>query len=275
MAYPTETYSDDERERLRKALADYADTLRLKPQGVALKIMSETGYALDGDAGRKRVARFLDGEHRQTDDFIGAVARYLRSVPPPKIEESAATLADFFARPYLRKIDLAPFIGRYRAYVSRDRRAATDEGDAQVTTLSDWEFKPQPVVPLADKIAYGVVRLRPFEKYNALFVSEAITNLTIDPAVTEFPDNLPQTVDAGVMVPFGFSERAVPRFLMATRSVLESRLYRLYQVDDDPLTLRGELNFNGGIGRIYTRDTADPLFPDYEIELVRMKDQDE
>lgn len=271
MAYPTETYSDEERERLRKALADYADALRLKPQGVALKIMQETGYALDGDAGRKRVARFLDGEHRQTDDFIGAVARYLRKVPPPQIEESAATLAAFFSRPYLRKIDLEPLAGRYHAYVSYDRRAKVDEGEAQVTTLSAWEFKPQPVAELTDKIAYGTIELRPLDKYDALLVSEAIFNLSIDPQVTAFPNRMPEAVDAGVFVPFGHTERAVPRFLMATKSVLESRLYRLYQVNDDPLTLRGELNFNGGIGRVYTRDSADPLFPDYEIELVRVK----
>lgn len=275
MAYPQITYADEERERLRKALADYAGTLGLKPQGVALKIMKETGYPLDGDAGRKRVARFLDGEHRQTDDFIDAVARYLRCVPPPQIEESAATLAAFFSRPYLRKIDLEPLAGRYRVYVGYDRRAAVDERNTQVTTLSDWEFKPQPVAEMAEKIAYGIIALKKFAKYDALFVSEAITNLVINPDVKDFPDSRPQAVDAGVMVPFGFSERAVPRFLIATKSVLESRLYRLYQVDDDPLTLRGELSFNGGIGRVYTRDSADPLFPDYEVELVRIEEPED
>lgn len=274
MAYPRETYSDEERERVRKALADYAEALGLKPRSVALKIMDRTGYPLDEDAGRKRIARFLNGEHRQTDDFIDAVTRYLRGVPPPGIEESAATLAAFFSRTLLRKVDLKQLVGRYRAYVSYDRRAEVDEGEAQVTTLSDWEFKPQPIAKMTDKIPYGIIELRPLAKYEALLVSEALVNLTINPQVTAFPNRLPEAVDSGVFVPFGHTERAVPRFLMATKSVLESRLYRLYQVDDDPLTLRGELNFNGGIGRVYTRDHADPLFPDYEIELVRIEGLD-
>ena len=47
----------------------------------------------------------------------------------------------------------------------------------------------------------------------------------------------------GVIVAFGYSDRDAPRYFMATRTVLETRLYPLSKVADDPLTLRGKLYF--------------------------------
>ena len=67
-------------------------------------------------------------------------------------------------------------------------------------------------------------------------------------------------------------DRDAPRYFMATRTVLETRLYRLYKVSDDPLTLRGELSFNSGIGRPENMTHSDPLHPEYEVELVRISD---
>jgi hypothetical protein len=120
-------YTDDERERLRRALAEYADALGLSTQKIADAIAVRANYALAIEGGRKRVERFLKGTHRQSDDFIAAVAEYLGSVPPPNVEQSAATLAHFLSRRVPRPIDLTPLIGRYRAWVSSDRRSRFPE----------------------------------------------------------------------------------------------------------------------------------------------------
>lgn len=105
-----------------------------------------------------------------------------------------------------------------------------------------------------------------------MLVSEVITNFNVNPDIDRFPDIEPREQDSGVIVAFGYSDRNVPRYLMATRTVLETRLYRLCKVVDDPLTLRGELNFNGATRRPNNATHSDPLHPDYEVELVRIED---
>ena len=265
-------YTDDERERLRRALLEYSKATKKSAQWLADAIAERTNYAIELDAGRKRVERFLKGNHRQPDDFINAVANYLGSVPSPNMEESAATLAHFFSRRFLKPIELEALIGRYQVWLSKDRRSAYPSGEGERTVLGMFgEFSPAPANPLSKRIAYAVIELKPLAKYNALLVAEGIFNLTVNPHVQEFPEDPPRNVDAGILVAFGHSERDVPRYFGATRSVLESRMYRLFKTGDKPLTLRGELNFNGGIGRTHTRDHADPLYPDYEVELVRIE----
>ncbi|MDF0596319.1 hypothetical protein [Psychromarinibacter halotolerans] len=266
-------YSDDERERLRRALREYGEAMKLTAQGLAIDITRKTNFALDFDAGRKRVSRFLEGKHRQPDDFIHAIAVYLGSVPPPDIEQGAATFAHFFSRGGKPQIDLAELAGRYHVYASTDRRQDAQSGFSEITVMSAFaEFSPAPVEPLASKVAYAVIEMKPMEKSNSLLVSENIVNFYAEPEYDSFPDELSFIHDAGVFVGFGKSDRAVPRFLMATRTVLETRLYRLYKTKDNPMTLRGELSFSGIMGRPNHMTHANPLHPEFEIEMVRIED---
>ena len=267
-------YSDEERERLRRALPKHFEHKKLSYQELAKDISDKVNYGLIGDSGRRRVERFLKNTHRQNDDFIDAIARYLGSVPPPLIEESAATLADFFSRSVRQTHKVEGLIGRYRVYASTDRRAHGHEGFRETMTLNQWgEFSAPPVKPMLSKIPYAVIDMKPMPKHDALLVSETIFNFSVDPETDEFPDVLPRKDDAGVIVAFGYSDRQVPRYFMATRTVLEARLYRLYKVSDDPLTLRGELTFNGCIGRPENMTHSDPLHPEYQVELVRVAER--
>lgn len=266
-------YSEEERERLRRALKEYRDAMKLSYQALADDITRKTGFPLELEAGGKRVARFLVEKRHQPDDFIDAIARYLGSVPPPLIEQSAATLAHFFSRSVKPMEGLDYMIGRYRVYASTDRRAHGHDGFREVMQMNQWgEFNAPPAKPMISRVPYAVIDMKPMPKSDALLVSEAIINLSVDPEIEEFPDMLPRNNDAGVIVAFGHSDRDVPRYFMATRTVLEARLYRLYRVSDDPLTLRGELSFDGGIGRPENMTHSDPLHPEYEVELVRIGD---
>ncbi|SEH60666.1 hypothetical protein [Paracoccus alkenifer] len=268
------SYTDDERERLRKALADHAGHYSLSAQQLADRIAEGTNYAISLDAGRKRVERFLKSSHRQTDDFIGAVAAYLGSVPPPDIEQSAAMLVHFFTRRVRQDDGIENLIGRYRVYASTDRRAHGHVGFREIMVMNQWaDFTAAPIKPMISRVPYAVIDMKPMPKEKALLVSEAIINFHVDPEIEDFPDVQPRDQDAGVIVAFGYSDRNVPRYLMATRTILETRLYRLYKVSDDPLTLRGELNFNGATGRPHNATHSNPLHPDYEVELVRIEDE--
>ena len=274
MALSRTSYSDDERARLRAALADYAAHYGLSVQELTNRIEAATGFALSGDAGRKRVERFLKGTHRQGDQLIEALVSFLGNIPPRDIEQSAATLAHFFSRPMGRKSDVEALAGRYLVWLSTDRRPETALGLTEMTAFDGFGFSAQPPRPMENKIAYAVLELRPLAKANALIASEAIINLRIDPEITSFPEILPQEHDAGVFVPFSYSERNIPRYLMTTRAVLETRLYRLYRASDAPLIFRGDLSLNSGIGRMLYMSHSDPLHPDFEVELVRIEDDD-
>lgn len=276
MARELPRYSDEERERLRRALLEHVENKNIRYHRLAQDIADKANYGLEGDSGRRRVERFLKGTHRQNDDFIDAIARYLGSVPPPLIEESAATLADFFSRSVRQPHRVDTLIGRYRVYASTDRRAHGHEGFRETMTMNEWgEFNAPPVKPMLSRIPYAVIDMKSMQKHDALLVSETIFNFSVDPETDEFPAEPPRNNDAGVIVAFGYADREAPRFLMATRTVLEARLYRLYKISDDPLTLRGELSFNGGIQRPENMTHSDPLHPEYEVELVRIDDPTE
>lgn len=264
------SYSDDERARLRAALVEHLKHFDLSIRELTDRIEAATGYALTEDAGRKRVERFLKGTHRQKDDFVGAIVAFLGNVPPLGIEESAATLAHFFARPLGRKSEINVLAGRYLVWISTDRRPEKFLGLREMTTFDGFGFEAEPPRPMTAKTAYAVVELRPLAKSNALIVAESIVNLTLDPELRAFPETLPQEHDAGIFVPFGHSERDTPRYLMTIKAVLETRFYRLYKADDMPLTLRGDLNFNSSIGTPLYMSHSDPLHPDFEVELVRI-----
>lgn len=88
--------------------------MKLSHQSLADDIARKTRFPLQYEAGGRRVARFLTEQRRQPDDFIDAIARYLGSVPPPLIEQSAATLAHFFTRRVRQAERIDDLIGRYR-----------------------------------------------------------------------------------------------------------------------------------------------------------------
>lgn len=270
MAAPITAYSDEERDRLRAALRAYADHYELSPQQLSDRIAEATRYAMAFEGGRKRVDRFLKNSHRQTDDFIAAVAAFLGSVPPPDVQEMAATLAHFFARPLPRPIVLEELEGRYLAWGSFSAREEARDSIGEVTVFDGFSFAPSPIEKLDAKFAYAVIEMKPFEKSDALIVSEAIINPSLDPAIASFPETLPAPSEAGIITAFGFSDREVPRYFMTTRTMLETRVYRLFRKEADPLILRGEMTFHGGVGRTPNNSHADPLHADCTMELVRI-----
>jgi hypothetical protein len=52
-------YSEEERERLRTALHEYRDAMKLSYQSLADDIARKTRFPLEFEAGGRRVARFL------------------------------------------------------------------------------------------------------------------------------------------------------------------------------------------------------------------------
>ncbi|MCC5987227.1 MAG: hypothetical protein JJT95_06045 [Pararhodobacter sp.] len=246
--------------------------MKISYQALADDITRKTKFPLEFEAGGKRVARFLVEKRRQPNDFIDAIARYLGSVPPPDIEQSAAVMAHFFSHKLPGPVDITELAGRYQAWASTDKRPETKDGAMEITILDGYEFKAPPPRPMASKMAYAEIEMKPMEKVDALMVSESVINSSLNPAIQSFADGRLPEQAGGIMVAFGESSRRVPRYIMATRTVMETRLHHLYRIGNDPLTLRGSMTFNGGVGRMFGTSHSDPLYPDYQIEMVRVAD---
>jgi hypothetical protein len=263
MARKTGNFTDKERERLRARLRAHAARYDLSPQKISDQIATKTGFEAALDGGRKRVERFLKATHKQPEDFIAAVASYLNDVAPEDVEESAIAFARLLAQPHDKNADLSELIGQYRAYVRPMRNAPPPPLPAGVGTVIPIEYLEQPRPDF--EIAYAIIALTPIDKSNALLVADAVTNVAIDPKIDSFPENPVAISNAGVLVPFGFSG-----FLMATQSIMETRLYRLTKVADDPLTLRGHLTLNSVEATVNRRRDLQVFDPDYEVEMVKV-----
>lgn len=263
MARKTGNFTDKERERLRQRLLAHKDRYGLSPQKISDQIAAKTGFEAAFDGGRKRVERFLKATHKQPEDFIAAVAAYLDDVAPEDVEESAIAFARLLAQPHDKSADLSELVGEYRAYVRPMRNAPPPPLPAGVGTVIPIEYLEQPR-PDFD-IGYAIIVMTPIEKTNALLVADAVTNVAIDPAIDSFPETPVAVSNAGVLVPFGFSG-----FLMATQSIMETRLYRLTKVADDPLTLRGHLTLNSVQATVNRRRDLQVFDPDFEVELVKV-----
>jgi hypothetical protein len=264
MARKTANFTDKERERLRERLLTHKDRYGLSPQKISDQIATKTGFEAALDGGRKRVERFLKATHKQPEDFIAAVASYLDEVAPEDVEESAIAFARLLAQPHEKSADLSELAGEYRAYVRPMRNAPRPPLPAGVGTVIPIEYLEQPR-PDFD-IAYAIIVMTPIEKANALLVADAVTNVAIAPEIDTFPENPVALSNSGVLVPFGTFD-----FLMVTKSLFETRLYRLTKVADQPLTLQGHLTFNGMQAATRRRHDLQIFDPDFEVELLKIQ----
>lgn len=261
MAAPAH-FTDEERERLRQRLRAHAERYGLSPQKISDQIAEKVGFAAAFDGGRRRVDRFLKGTHKQPTDFIAAIEAYLKQVAPEGIEESAIAVARLFAQPQDQSADLSALVGRYQAYLRPMRSEPKPPPPQGVgSVLPEYMEPPRPTFD----IAYALVVMTPLERSNALLIADAVTNIAIAPEIDTFPENPVALSNSGVLVPFGTFG-----FLMVTKSLLETRLYRLTKVADQPLTLQGHLTFNSVQAATRRRYELQIFDPDFEVELVKI-----
>ena len=255
-------FTDEQREELRKRLLAHKERYQLSPQKISDQIAEKTGFPAADEGGRKRVDRFLKATHKQPENFVAAVAEYLNQVAPKDVEESAIAIARFLAQDYDRSADLSPLIGRYQAYLRPTRSAPPPPLPMGFGTVA-FQEKPRGNF----ETAYAVIEMTALEKSNALLIADSVSNIAIDPDIDTFPTNPIGLSNTGVLVPFG-----VLGFLIVSRSLMETRLYRLIKIADDPLTLRGHLTLNGIQAGLKRRRDIQVYDPDYEVELVRVAD---
>ena len=262
MAAAPANFTDKDRERLRERLHVHAERYGLSPQKISDQIEEKVGFAAAFDGGRKRVDRFLKGTHKQPTDFIAAIATYLDQVAPEGVEQNAIAVAQLISQPQDQEADLSALVGRHQAYLRPMRGAPKPPPPRGIgSVLPEYAEPPRPTFD----IAYALVVMTPLERSNALLIADAVTNVAIDPEIDSFPENPVAISNSGVLVPFGISG-----FLMVTRSLLETRLYRLTKVAEEPLTLQGHLTFNGVQAATRRRHDLQIFDPDFEVELVKV-----
>ncbi|MGQ3487555.1 hypothetical protein [Roseovarius pacificus] len=264
MSGKSSAFSIEQRNELRERLRAHQERYGISPQTISDQIAAKTGLVTTKEAGGKRVTRFLKAQGKQEDKFIAAVADYLDDVAPIDVEESAVAFARLLTQSQDRRTDLSPLIGRYQAYLRPMRPAPhppLPPGFAGVP--------PEHIEPRRGEFetAYAIIEMTPLEESNALLVADTVSNIAIDPEIDTFPERSAALSSTGALIPFGFSG-----FLVATRSLMETRLYRLIKIEDEPLTLRGHLTLNGLQASVKRRMDLQVFDPDYEVELVRVAD---
>ncbi|MEM0898889.1 MAG: hypothetical protein AAGI92_02940 [Pseudomonadota bacterium] len=264
MAKAPAHYTDSERARLRARLQAHAERYGLSAQRISDQITEKTGFAAADYGGQRRIARFLKENRKQPEDFIAAVEAYLNQVAPEGVEESAIAVARLFSQAQDQNADLSGLVGRYQAYLRPMRPASKAPPPKGIGSVPHEYFElPRPTFD----IAYALIAMTPLERSNALLIADAVTNVAIDPEIDTFPENPIAISNSGVLMPFGISG-----FLMVTKSLLETRLYRLTTVSDEPLTLQGHLTFNGLHAATRRRHDLQIFDPDFEVELVKVTD---
>lgn len=257
-------FTDEQREELRQRLIAHKQRYEISPQTISMQIAEKTGLSATKEGGGKRVDRFLKGIGKQQDKFVAAVADYLDDVAPKAIEESALAFARLLTQSHDRRADLSELIGRYQAYLRPMRPAPPPPLPAGFAgAVPEYLESPRGEF----ETAFTVIEMTALENCNALLVADTVSNIAIDPEIDTFPQKNVALANTGVLVPFGFSG-----FLIASRSLMETRLYRLIKIADDPLTLRGHLTLNGVQASIKRRSDLQAFDPDYEVELVRVAD---
>lgn len=257
-------FTDEQREELRQRLAAHKERYGISPQTISMQIAEKTGLSATKEGGGKRVDRFLKGLGKQQEEFIAAVADYLDDVAPKAIEESALAFARLLTQSYDRRTDLSALVGRYQSYLRPMRPAPhppLPEGFGSVP----YEY----LEPRRGEFetAYAIIEMTPLEGSNALLVADTVSNIAINPEIDTFPQKPVALANSGVLVPFGQLG-----FLIATRSLMETRLYRLIKIEDEPLTLRGHVTLNGLQASLKRPKNLQVFDPDYEVELVRVAD---
>ena len=256
--------TDELREELRQRLRAHKERYGISPQTISMQIAEKTGLSATKEGGGKRVDRFLKGVGKQKDEFVSAVADYLDDVAPKAIEESAVAFARLLTQSYDRRTDLSALIGRYQAYLRPMRPAPHPPLPEGFGTVPQEYVEPRRG---EFETAYAIIEMTPLENSNALLVADTVSNIAIDPEIDMFPQKAAALASSGVLVPFGQLG-----FLLASRSLMETRLYRLIKITDDPLTLRGHLTLNGLQASLKRRTDLQIFDPDYEVELVRVAD---
>ena len=262
MARALHHFTDKERVQLRSRLQAHKDRYGLSPQKLSDQIAERTGFPATYEGGRKRVDRFLKGAHTPPDDFLMAVADYLDQVAPIGIEESAMAIAGFLAQPHDRDADLSELVGRYQSYL-RPMRPSLNPKLPQHTGMVPQQFVQPPSQSF--DMAYAIFEMTPLEKSNGLLVAERIVNIGLDEGIAEFSETEIALRDSGVLVPFGNAS-----FLILTRSLMETRLFRLTNFANDPIKLQGHLTLNSLNAMMKRRLDLQPFDPDFEVELVKM-----
>lgn len=257
-------FTDEQREELRQRLLAHKERYGISPQTISNQIVAKTGLSTTKEAGGKRVTRFLKAMGKQQDIFVAAVADYLDDVAPKDIEESAVAFARLLTQSYDRQADLSALVGRYQAYL-RPMRPAPPPPLPPGYAGVPYEYLEPPRGNF--ETAYAIIEMTPLEKSNALLVADTVSNIAIDPEIDSFPEKTSLLSNTGVLVPFGSLG-----FLIASRSVMETRLYRLIKIADDPLTLRGHLTLNGVLASVKRRFDLQVFDPDHEVELIRVAD---
>jgi hypothetical protein len=115
--------------------------------------------------------------------------------------------------------------------------------------------------------AFAIIEMTPMEDSNTLLVADTVSNVAINPEIDTFSQKSAALTNTGVLMPFGQLG-----FLIASRSIMETRLYRLIKIEDEPLTLRGHLTLSGLQASIKRRNDIQVFDHDYEVELVRVAD---
>lgn len=257
-------FTDEQREELRQRLRAHKERYGISPQTISDQIAERTGLITAEQGGGKRVDRFLKCIGKQLDEFVAAVGDYLDDVAPKAIEESAVAFARLLTQSHDRRTDLSALIGRYQAYLRPMRPAPPPPLPAGFAGAAP-EYLESPRGEF--ETAFAVIEMTPLENCNALLVADTVSNIAIDPDIDTFPQNIVALSNTGVLVPFG-----TLGFLIASRSLMETRLYRLIKIEDEPFTLRGHLTLNGLQASIKRRSDLQAFDPDYEVELVRVAD---
>ena len=264
MSGKSSSFSIEQRNELRERLRAHKERHKISPKTISDQIAAKTGLPTTEQGGGKKVDRFLKAQGEQKDEFIAAVADYLDDVAPKAIEESAVAFARLLTQSQDRRTDLSPLIGRYQAYLRPMRPAPHPPLPPGFGSVPQEYLEP----PRGEfETAYAIIEMTPLEDSNALLVADTVSNIAIDPDIDTFPERSAALSSTGVLIPFGFSG-----FLVATRSLMETRLYRLIKIEDEPLTLRGHLTLNGLQASVKRRMDLQVFDPDYEVELVRVAD---
>ncbi|KIC41583.1 hypothetical protein RA27_10120 [Ruegeria sp. ANG-R] len=255
-------FTAEERTQIRAALLAHKEFNGLSAREIGLGISKATDTTLTEEAGRKRIERFLNDANETEDKFVGAIANYLNQVTPPDMEESAIAFAQLLILSYEVGTNLTALTGRYQTYIRPLQLAQPQSVWADVATVSTeaWS-RPRREF----ETAYAIVTMTPMEKCNALKVTDAVTNVALNDDIDFFAKNPAAIANNGVLAPFGPSG-----FLMITRSLIETRMYRLVRVAENPVKLRGHLTLSGLQASFNRRADLQPFDPDYEVELIKV-----
>jgi hypothetical protein len=199
-----------ERERVRSGLKRYKEMHGgIGDPELQQRIMFALGCR-ESAVPLSTLQRFIRGTHRTDDAMVRRYRMFLSKVAPPAAsDELGAALAKFLMPALEEHGWQAKFAGEYRTYVE----AAKQSGKPKFSA------------------GCSVVRLKAAENTAYLHATEFV----IDPEQQDGKESdVSWLGNTGIFTPVGSDQ-----YLMFVRSVLETRVYMLRKVLDNPLTLHG------------------------------------